>query len=189
MPTANRWRGSQPATLFWPRSSESWPSWHTTAGDGFPSGITDPVYRSRPFVPGERIELPDLTVEVRRVNQQGRVTEAWFRFDVRLEDPSLRWVRWEDGALVPFQPRPCRCERGQILLDTIPGRQKSPAEDLSPPVTLEDIRHHIYVQQLVDEGLKDIEEGRNGNVALLLRRGFFRHLDLGHLRQNSRHGP
>jgi hypothetical protein len=74
------------------------------SGDGFPSGITDPVYRSRPFVPGERIQLPDLTVEVREVNQEKLVTEALFRFDVRLEDPSLRWVRWQDGVLVPFQP-------------------------------------------------------------------------------------
>jgi hypothetical protein len=55
-------------------------------------------------VPGERIQLPDLTVEVREVNQEKLVTEALFRFDVRLEDPSLRWVRWQDGVLVPFQP-------------------------------------------------------------------------------------
>jgi hypothetical protein len=71
---------------------------------GYPSGITDPVYRSRPFEPGERIELPNLTVEVRGVNPEGLVTEASFRFDLRLEDPSLRWVHWQDGALVPFQP-------------------------------------------------------------------------------------
>jgi hypothetical protein len=75
---------------------------------GFPSGITDVVYRSkgRPFVPGEQVHLPAMTVEVQTVDRESLVTEALFRFNVPLEDPSLRWVRWDadDGALVPFQP-------------------------------------------------------------------------------------
>ena len=33
-------------------------------------------------------------------------------------------------------------------------------DKLPDDATLEDIRHRIYVQQRVDEGLKDIEEGR-----------------------------
>ena len=45
-----------------------------------------------------------MTVEIREVNPKNLVTEALFRFGVPLEDPSLRWVRWEDGAFVPFEP-------------------------------------------------------------------------------------
>jgi hypothetical protein len=73
---------------------------------GFPSGVIDSVYRSndQPFAPGERIHLPAMTVEIREVSPKNLVTEALFRFGVPLEDPSLRWVRWDDGGFVPFEP-------------------------------------------------------------------------------------
>ncbi len=73
---------------------------------GFPSGFTDGVYRSgdQPFAPGQKIQLPGISVEVIAIHDENLVSEAVFRFNVPLEDPSLRWFRWDTGAFVSFQP-------------------------------------------------------------------------------------
>ncbi len=45
-----------------------------------------------------------MTVEVERITESGEPREVLFRFDVPLNAPSLRWVQWEDGIYVPFEP-------------------------------------------------------------------------------------
>ena len=56
-----------------------------------------------PFGLGERVELTGLTVEILAV-ADGRPSAVGFRFDRRLEDPLLRWLRWDDGVYRPFAP-------------------------------------------------------------------------------------
>jgi hypothetical protein len=35
---------------------------------------------------------------------RARLAQADFFFDVPLEDPSLLWMQWRGGALVPYSP-------------------------------------------------------------------------------------
>ena len=63
----------------------------------------DPRHRMRL---GERVELTGMTVEISELTPDGRPAEAVFRFDVPLEDRSLRWFAWSDGDYVPFTPPP-----------------------------------------------------------------------------------
>jgi hypothetical protein len=58
---------------------------------------------SAPFRPGQRVRLAGMDVEIMAVTG-GLPTRALFTFPVALEDPSLRWVCWQDGAYVPFAP-------------------------------------------------------------------------------------
>ena len=60
----------------------------------------------RPMHAGQVVELEGMRAEVTEVTGSGEPLEARFRFDRRLEDPSLRWVRWHDGVFVPFAPPP-----------------------------------------------------------------------------------
>ena len=62
--------------------------------------------RRVPFAAGDRVELPDLAIEVRAVTADARPAEIEVRFAVPLEDPSLRWVAWRDGAYRAFVPPP-----------------------------------------------------------------------------------
>jgi hypothetical protein len=65
--------------------------------------VFDPLYRdATPMQEGERIELTGLTVEIMTVTEDGRPHEVAFRFDRSLDDPSLRWLEWDDGVYVPF---------------------------------------------------------------------------------------
>jgi hypothetical protein len=75
---------------------------------GFLAGMLDGLFRgeNRPFTKGERIELAGMTARVTEMNDEGRPAEVEFRFDVPLDDPSLRWLRWEDKRIVPFTPPP-----------------------------------------------------------------------------------
>lgn len=79
------------------------------AGGFFPQPY-DRVFRGRshPMTEGQRVPLTGLTVAVTQVTGDGRPLEAVFRFAVRLEDPSLRWVAWRhqdgSGRYVPFTP-------------------------------------------------------------------------------------
>ena len=59
---------------------------------------------THPMKKGDTIRLTGLTVEVTEVTNDGRPIEALFRFDVPLEDPSLRWVVFKDMAYIPFTP-------------------------------------------------------------------------------------
>jgi hypothetical protein len=69
--------------------------------------LFDLLYRDgTPMHLGERVELTGMTVEVTALTADGRPAEARFRFDRPLEDPSLRWLRWENGVYVPFEPPP-----------------------------------------------------------------------------------
>jgi hypothetical protein len=66
--------------------------------------LFDRLYRdATPMRLGERIELTGVRVEITAVTADGRPAEARFRFDAGLEDPSFRWLRWQDGVYVPFR--------------------------------------------------------------------------------------
>jgi hypothetical protein len=57
-----------------------------------------------PMPLGHRVELTGLTIEVTELTDDGRPAAVTFTFDVPLEDPSLRWLRWCEGEFVPFTP-------------------------------------------------------------------------------------
>lgn len=59
---------------------------------------------SDPIAVGDRFSLDGLDIEVLNATPEGAPTEVRFRFDVPLEDPSLRLVSWQDGTYVPFIP-------------------------------------------------------------------------------------
>lgn len=61
--------------------------------------------RAHPFAAGDRVVLDGWTVEVTGI-AQGRPTVVGVRFDVPLEDPSLRWVVWRGDRFVPFSVPP-----------------------------------------------------------------------------------
>ena len=52
---------------------------------------------------GQRIELDGAVVEVTAVTADGRPAEATFTFPTPLEDPSLRWLQWDDGVYASFE--------------------------------------------------------------------------------------
>ena len=56
------------------------------------------------FAAGDRVELSDFSVEVAGLNEAGDPADLLFRFGVPLEDASLRWLAWSDGAYRPWQP-------------------------------------------------------------------------------------
>jgi hypothetical protein len=75
--------------------------------DGFMTRPWCQVFRNpvtHPMKKGDTIRLTGLTVEVAEVTNDGRPVDALFRFDVPLEDPSLRWIVFKDMAYVPFTP-------------------------------------------------------------------------------------
>lgn len=55
-----------------------------------------------PFAVGYRVALSDVTIEITAVNADGWPTEARFRFARKLEDPSLRFMQWQDQTLKPL---------------------------------------------------------------------------------------
>ena len=57
--------------------------------------------RRRPKV-GDRFDRTGVEIEITALTEDGRPGEAVFRFDRSLEDPALRWVRWQDGVFMPF---------------------------------------------------------------------------------------
>ena len=65
----------------------------------------DNVFRgpSHPLKVGDRVKLTGMTVEINALTEDARPDQVSFRFSVPLEDPSLRWLRWEEGY-VPFAP-------------------------------------------------------------------------------------
>jgi hypothetical protein len=59
---------------------------------------------THPMRKGDTVQLTGLTIEVTEAATDGRPVEALFRFEVPLEDPSLRWIVFKDMAYVPFSP-------------------------------------------------------------------------------------
>ena len=57
-----------------------------------------------PMAVGELVELTGMTVEIVELTDDDRPSKVLFRFSVPLEDPSLRWIQWRDGAFRPFVP-------------------------------------------------------------------------------------
>jgi hypothetical protein len=53
---------------------------------------------------GQRFELPGLSVVVEALDVQGDPEQVLYEFPVPLEDPSLRWMTWQDGVYVPWTP-------------------------------------------------------------------------------------
>jgi hypothetical protein len=69
----------------------------------FPS-LFSHYYRAKPFADRERVELSGFVAEVERRNAQGSPEAIAYRFRERLEDASLAWLRWQDGAYVTWSP-------------------------------------------------------------------------------------
>jgi hypothetical protein len=56
------------------------------------------------FSPGQHFELPGLSIVVESLDAQGDPAQVLYEFPVAVEDPSLRWMRWQDGVYVPWSP-------------------------------------------------------------------------------------
>ncbi len=72
---------------------------------GFLANRAEALVRSPslPFNAGDTFERTAMTVTVDQVTDDGRPAVATFRFQVPLEDPSLRFVVWKNQELVPFE--------------------------------------------------------------------------------------
>jgi len=75
---------------------------------GFLAWTDDRLCRAEqpPFLVGQQVQLTGMTAEILSLTPDGRPAEVAFRFDVPLEDKSLRWMQWKGGAFVPFKPPP-----------------------------------------------------------------------------------
>lgn len=76
-----------------------------------------------PIAAGDMFALEGLQITVISVTPEGAPLEVRFDFDVPLEDPSLHFVTWQNGAYVPF-PLPAPGTTVQVpgvrVLDLIP---------------------------------------------------------------------
>jgi hypothetical protein len=59
---------------------------------------------SQPLREGDEVRLNGLAIRVLKSTPEGRPTEVRFDFDVTLEDASLYFVTWQNGAYLPFEP-------------------------------------------------------------------------------------
>ena len=75
---------------------------------GYILGLMAELVRARdiPFAPGDHLDLTGIRYEVDRVTPDGRPAQVTVRFDVPLEDPSLRWIVWNRHVYEPFTPPP-----------------------------------------------------------------------------------
>ncbi len=91
--------GAAPLTIYRADAHTVWVRWE---------GRQEPISRPRghPLVAGERVHVAGTDVEVSAVTDDGRPAEAIFRFDKDLDDPALRWLRWEkyESRFVSFRP-------------------------------------------------------------------------------------
>jgi hypothetical protein len=77
---------------------------------GFPDGFFPTAFSrfvrspNDRFATGQHFELPGISVVVEALDAQGDPEQVQYEFPVPLEDPSLRWVSWQDGAYVPWTP-------------------------------------------------------------------------------------
>ena len=74
--------------------------------DGVLRGTLRTLFRSprSPLIAGNRVRLEGMMVEVLDARPEDGPVSMVFRFDTSLEDSSLRWVHWENGAFVRFRP-------------------------------------------------------------------------------------
>jgi hypothetical protein len=56
------------------------------------------------FSPEQHFELPGLSVTVESLDAHGDPEQVLYEFPVPLEDPSLRWMSWQDGVYVSWTP-------------------------------------------------------------------------------------
>jgi hypothetical protein len=71
----------------------------------FSTPLSGFLYNSEhPLARGETIELSNVSITVLELTEDGRPAKVLFRFHVPLEDPSLKWVYWEEGKFKEFQP-------------------------------------------------------------------------------------
>ena len=73
---------------------------------GYLAHPLDLLYRSlkRPMSVGDRLELPDVSIEVASLTTDGRPASITCRFTTPLEAPSLRWIFWEKGRYKSWTP-------------------------------------------------------------------------------------
>jgi hypothetical protein len=70
-----------------------------------PKGAQEFLIAPRDLRLGQTIWLTGVTVQVGALSRDGRPLEARVTFDVPLEDPSLKWLRWStENMYVPFTP-------------------------------------------------------------------------------------
>jgi hypothetical protein len=76
------------------------------AKDGWLGSPFDNVYRdsTERFPTNYQVGLSDVEIRVVALTDDGRPKRVLFTFERELEDDSLRWVRYEDGNYVPFEP-------------------------------------------------------------------------------------
>ena len=86
--------------LFWERPKEIWLHFIFFLQE-FNTIFRDP---SRGFEVGEKVELDRLEIEVKAVDDGGQPVTAEFRFDISLDDPSIRWFKWEYRFEKPHTP-------------------------------------------------------------------------------------
>lgn len=101
------------------------------AQDGWLRSPFDVVYRapSERVPQGYRVELSDVEIQVVAVTEDGRPTRVHFTFSRALEDETYRWVRYQPGRYVPFEPPPV----GQsVVLPAVPFSLLSPPPELPP---------------------------------------------------------
>jgi hypothetical protein len=70
-----------------------------------PKGAQEFLIAPRDLRLGQTIRLTGVTIQIGALSRAGRPLEARITFDVPLEDPSLKWLRWSaENAYVPFTP-------------------------------------------------------------------------------------
>ena len=72
--------------------------------EGFLGSPFDRLFRGPEYhlMAGEEVRLARMNVRITDLTEDGRPAEAAFQFPVPLEDPSLRWLNWEDDRFVDF---------------------------------------------------------------------------------------
>ena len=69
-------------------------------------GVADRLLRNEhnPLQTGETVTIARMTATVLSVTEDQRPERVSFRFATPLEDPSLRWLCWQNGEYVPWTP-------------------------------------------------------------------------------------
>lgn len=76
----------------------------------FPKGLFPSVFSRYMRSPGDRFDvgqrfpLSGFAAVVEHLDPQGDPDDVLYEFAVPLEDKSLRWLRWNDGVYVPWDP-------------------------------------------------------------------------------------